>query len=173
DGDGPPEQVAGPDQAPGGRAEALGRRSSHGQVEGLQVPVEQLGQLDRDRRPQPEGAQVVAEGPVGVAGRGRVLEAAGLLEPGPAALDGRLGGRLESDRPLGQGEQGVTARRVGPGPIGDRRRPHGPQVASMVAMVAPVVTVWPSATSRPATVPAWWAVTWFSIFMASRTTRVW
>ena len=73
---------------------------------------------------QAEGAQVVGQGPVGVAGRGRVLEPGRLVGTGLAALDGGLGHRLEGDRPLGQGEQGVTAGRVGPGPLGHRRGSH-------------------------------------------------
>ena len=74
------------------------------------MPVEQPGHLGRDRGLESEGAQVVGQGPVGVAGRGRVLGAAGLLGPGPAALDGGLGGRLEGGRPLGQGEKEPTRR---------------------------------------------------------------
>jgi len=81
------------------------------------VAIEQLPQVGGDLGLDPKGVQMVAERPVGVAGRGRVLEAAGLVGAGPAALDAGLGGRLEGDRPLGQGEQGVAAGRVGPRPL--------------------------------------------------------
>ena len=85
------------------------------------MTVEEVGQLGRDRGLEPEGAQVVGQGAVGGPGRGRVLEAAGLLRAGPAALDGGLGGRLQGDRPLGQGQERVPARRVAPSPLRYRR----------------------------------------------------
>jgi|Tabmets5t2r1_1033131.scaffolds.fasta_scaffold67152_2 hypothetical protein len=60
DRDRPSEQVAGPDQASGGRSEALGPLAGQGAVEGLQVEVEQPGEVGGDRRLQPEGVEVVA-----------------------------------------------------------------------------------------------------------------
>jgi hypothetical protein len=72
---------------------------------------------------------VVGQGPVGVAGRGRVLEPAGLLGPRLAALDGGLGRRLEGDRPLGQGQQGVPAGRIGPRPLGQGGAQDGQPLA--------------------------------------------
>jgi hypothetical protein len=102
-----------PTSRPGGTAE--------GPVDRLQVAVEQLAELARDRALEPEGVKVVGQRPVGVADHGGVLEAAVLLRPGTAELDGGLGGRLQGHRPLGQGEDGVAPGRVGPGPLGEQR----------------------------------------------------
>ena len=150
-----------PRPAPGRR-----RPGRPGRAEGSRVRIEQLGEIGRDRILNLQGAQVLAEGAVGVAGRGRVLKAGGLLRPGPAVLDGGgLGGWLSttarSVRRAGRhGRPGWSAHSAIDG------GPTSPQATSMMAMVASVGTVWPSLTSRPDTVPAWWAVTWFSIFMA-------
>jgi hypothetical protein len=109
------------------------------------VAGQQLAQVGGDLRLDPEGAQVVGQGPVGVAGRGRVLEAAGLVRARMAALDAGLGGRLEGDRPLGQGEQGVPPRRVRPRPPGQGGTQDGQ----------------PLAPRRPGTAPpAGWILTW-------------
>jgi hypothetical protein len=109
------------------------------------VAGQQLAQVGGDLRLDPEGAQVVGQGPVGVAGRGRILEAAGLVRARMATLDAGLGGRLKGDRPLGQGEQGVPPRRVLPRPPGQGGTQDGQ----------------PLAPRRPGTAPpAGWILTW-------------
>ena len=101
------------------------------------MAVEQPAQVGGDLGLDPEGAQVVAERPVGVADRGRVLGPAGLVGAGLAALDAGLGGRLEGDRPLGQGEQGVPPPRVLPRPLGQGGTQDGQPLAARRSGTAP------------------------------------